>query len=136
MRLLPRSEAELRLQALEAELARVEEEIRRLYPGVRVKWVRCGKANCWCARTKGTERKPHGPYFYRYRWLPSDLPEGGRQEERYLGKGLPDEAKAGGWRELRRLGKRLALLRQERERLLKLFNSMEEGERDAGPTQV
>jgi len=121
---LPRNEEEARsrLKAVEAEMARLEEEIRRLYPGVRVKWVRCGKRNCWCAGAKGVG-KGHGPYYYRYRWLPGNPEEKGRQRETYLGKDL-GEALPAGWRELKRLGKRLSALQAEREEILLFLHNM------------
>jgi len=112
-----------RLEALEREILRLEEELKRLVPGLRLKHVYCGKEGCWCARARKAGLKGHGPYYYRYVWDGQKERVGrdgevkkGKQTEKYVGKSV--EAWPSTWRAFRALGKRLAKLTEEKERLL------------------
>lgn len=102
---------------IQERIDRLEEELRRLLPGVRLKWVRCGKMGCWCARAG----KGHGPYYYRYRWHseePNSRGGKGRQVEVYLGKNLAEEGHPSTWRQLRRIAKEISRLQRLKEELL------------------
>lgn len=112
-----------RLEALEREILHLEEELKRLVPGLRIKHVYCGKEGCWCARARKAGLKGHGPYYYRYVWDGTKERVGkngevkrGKQTEVYVGKSV--EAWPSTWRAFRKLGKRLSKLVREREELL------------------
>ena len=76
--LLKRLEAE-RERALEASgLDKAQKEAIRRGQGVRqVRYIRCGKKDCHCARGKG-----HGPYVYLLVWDPVRK----TMRSRYVGK--------------------------------------------------
>ena len=60
------------------------EPLPKTLPGVVcVQWVRCGRANCRCARGQR-----HGPYYYRF-WR-----EGGRLRKAYVKAGELDQVRA------------------------------------------
>ncbi|MEN2981654.1 MAG: DUF6788 family protein [Thermus sp.] len=105
------------LEALEAQLLRLEKEIQKAVPlHVKRKYKRCGKPRCRCARGI-----PHGPYLYAY--VPDEEikrqrreGKGSTRKEVYLGRNwTPPE----GWtnpqkvQKLLREHRRLAAMREE-----------------------
>lgn len=67
------------------EEKKIDERVRRLAAKlseesetVVCRFVKCGKATCWCKKAQ----TGHGPYWYAYR------SEGGRTRSRYVGRKL------------------------------------------------
>lgn len=76
--LLKRLQAERERALAAADLTEAQREALRRGKGVRqVRYIRCGKAGCTCARGRG-----HGPYVYLVFWDPVSK----AMRSRYMGK--------------------------------------------------